>query len=146
MSDVSSPPPEQAAGGPVFTLSPWSKRVLAALTDAAPVVALIFFGAIVDGDGGGIFLLCYLASLGFMVWNLIRQGRTGQTVGKSVLNIKLLKEADAALVGATLSIGRSVLHILDALPCFVGYLNPLWDAKRQTFADKILATVVVDVT
>ncbi|MDQ1539752.1 MAG: hypothetical protein QOH29_478, partial [Actinomycetota bacterium] len=28
---------------------------------------------------------------------------------------------------------------------YLGYLWPLWDSKRQTFADKILKTVVVNV-
>ena len=27
--------------------------------------------------------------------------------------------------------------------CYFGWLFPLWDAKRQTFADKIIGTVVV---
>ena len=34
-------------------------------------------------------------------------------------------------------------HILDALT-YVGFLWPLWDAKRQTFADMLMRTVVVD--
>ena len=36
------------------------------------------------------------------------------------------------------------VHILDAIPCYVGLLWPLWDNKRQTFADKILKMVVLD--
>ena len=38
---------------------------------------------------------------------------------------------------------RKLAHILDALPCYVGYLWPLFDAKKQTFADKVMNTVVV---
>jgi uncharacterized RDD family membrane protein YckC len=48
-------------------------------------------------------------------------------------------------VGVGLAIGRYFVHILDALPCYLGFLWPLWDSKRQTFADKILSTVVVKV-
>ena len=33
--------------------------------------------------------------------------------------------------------------ILDAV-AYVGYLWPLWDDKRQTFADKIMRTIVID--
>jgi hypothetical protein len=47
------------------------------------------------------------------------------------------------VVGAGLSIGRYFVHVLDALPCYVGYLWPLVDEKKQTFADKILKTVVI---
>ncbi len=34
------------------------------------------------------------------------------------------------------------MHVVDGL-FYVGYLWPLWDAERQTFADKIIQTVVV---
>ncbi|REO10986.1 RDD family protein, partial [Mycobacterium tuberculosis] len=32
-----------------------------------------------------------------------------------------------------------------AIICFVGFLFPLWDAKRQTLADKIMTTVCVPI-
>jgi hypothetical protein len=37
---------------------------------------------------------------------------------------------------------RDLVHLLDALTV-VGYLWPLWDNGRQTFADKIMRTIVV---
>ena len=46
-------------------------------------------------------------------------------------------------MGAGMCFVRQVVHIVDSLPCYLGYLWPLWDAKRQTFADKIMTTVVV---
>ena len=39
---------------------------------------------------------------------------------------------------------RGLAHFLDSLPCYIGYLWPLWDTKRQTFADKIMNSVVVE--
>ena len=41
-----------------------------------------------------------------------------------------------------MSFVRQLLHIVDSI-CYIGYLWPLWDRKRQTFADKILKTVVL---
>ena len=38
---------------------------------------------------------------------------------------------------------RDLVHILDGV-AYVGYLWPLWDDKRQTFADKIMRTIVID--
>jgi uncharacterized RDD family membrane protein YckC len=38
---------------------------------------------------------------------------------------------------------RGLAHIVDSIPCDLGYLWPLWDSKRQTFADKICGTIVV---
>ena len=37
---------------------------------------------------------------------------------------------------------REIAHVADA-PLYLGYLWPLWDTQRQTFADKIMTTVVV---
>jgi hypothetical protein len=34
-----------------------------------------------------------------------------------------------------------VAHLLDSIVCNLGYLFPLWDAKRQTIADKVMSTV-----
>jgi hypothetical protein len=32
---------------------------------------------------------------------------------------------------------------VDSVACFVGFLFPLWDAKRQTLADMIVKSVVI---
>jgi uncharacterized RDD family membrane protein YckC len=32
---------------------------------------------------------------------------------------------------------------VDAFICYIGFLWPLWDTKRQTLADKIMQTVVI---
>jgi hypothetical protein len=45
-------------------------------------------------------------------------------------------------LGTGLSIGRQFVHILDSLPCLIGYLWPLWDKENRTFADMILDTRV----
>ncbi len=70
-------------------------------------------------------------------------GTTGQTPGKRALGIKVLREQDGQLLGAGAGIGRAFLHILDVLSLGLGYLWPLWDAKKQTFADKGIHSVVV---
>jgi hypothetical protein len=38
---------------------------------------------------------------------------------------------------------RQLAHIVDAIICYIGFLFPLWDNKRQTLADKIMTTVCV---
>jgi uncharacterized RDD family membrane protein YckC len=38
---------------------------------------------------------------------------------------------------------RTIAHIVDSIICYIGWLFPLWDPKRQTLADKIVKTVVV---
>jgi uncharacterized RDD family membrane protein YckC len=102
-----------------------------------------------SGTGLAIFvaMLLYLAAFALVVWNLIfRQGRTGQSVGKSVIGIRVARESDGRPQGALMSLVRWVLHsAIDGALCYLGFLWPLWDPKHQTFTDKILSTVVVDV-
>jgi uncharacterized RDD family membrane protein YckC len=97
---------------------------------------------------GPIFLIAVgaVTSLAFYIWNIcIRQGRTGASVGKSVLAIRLVN-SDLQPIGAGWSFLRSILHIVDAIPCYLGYLWPIWDSKKQTFADKILSSYVIQAT
>ena len=90
-----------------------------------------------------------ITSIAFYVWNIcIRQGRTGATVGKSVLAIRLVN-SDLQPIGAGWSFLRNLLHIVDGLPCIclpIGYLWPIWDDRKQTFADKIMSTFVIQAT
>jgi uncharacterized RDD family membrane protein YckC len=70
-------------------------------------------------------------------------GVQGQTFGKKVAGIKLIREDSGQPVGFGLAFGRAFLHILDALPIYIGFFAPLWDVKKQTFSDKVLNTVVI---
>jgi uncharacterized RDD family membrane protein YckC len=159
------------SGAPAY--AHWIKRVGAALVDAltlAPfwilivVVALVThsshtvnMGTSADGtpatvevsdgiSGIGFTLigLLYVLALAFALWNVVfRQGRTGYSLGKSALGIKLVMDGSDQPVGAGRTFLRQLAHILDSF-CYVGYLWPLWDAKRQTFADKLCTTVVLE--
>lgn len=150
---------QQPAYGAPATYSHWGKRVGSYLIDGLIVsVAQIPYyvgnamtaSATADGkDAPGIALLLTLIGLALgiavFVWNTcIKQGRTGYSIGKGVLGIKLIKAETGQPIGAGMSFVRSIAHILDALPCLVGFLWPLWDSKRQTFADKVVGTVVID--
>ena len=60
------------------------------------------------------------------------------------LRRKLISEETGQPIGSTNGIIRQFAHIVDSVICYIGWLFPLWDAKRQTIADKIMKTVVVD--
>ena len=91
---------------------------------------------------GGVIML---ASIGWNIYNrCIVGGRTGQSLGKRVTKIKLISEQTDQPIGAMNAFLRDLVHILDGV-AYVGYLWPLWDDKRQTFADKIMRTIVIDV-
>jgi len=160
------PPPGPTLAKEAYT--PWITRVIAYLIDNIPVFILagIAWGiAFATGDtvcaeydygyggycttspsGIGLTLavLAWLVSLAYIVWNYgYRQGRTGSSTGKSVMKFKVVNEKTWQPIGFGPSIVRQLAHIVDGLVCYIGYLWPLWDDKRQTFADKIMTTVCV---
>jgi uncharacterized RDD family membrane protein YckC len=93
-----------------------------------------------------LILIGAVTSVAFYIWNIcIRQGRTGASVGKNVLAIRLVN-SDLQPIGAGWSFLRSLLHVVDSIPCYLGYLWPIWDSRKQTFADKIMNTFVIQAT
>jgi uncharacterized RDD family membrane protein YckC len=92
----------------------------------------------------GFYLFAVLLTLVYVVWNYgYRQGTTGSSIGKSVMKFQVVSEKTWQPIGFGLSIVRQFAHLIDGLICYIGYLFPLWDPKRQTLADKIMTTVCV---
>jgi uncharacterized RDD family membrane protein YckC len=128
--------------GAVSAYANWGQRVGAYLIDIIPNIVLSIIGSAIGSLT--VTLVLDLIILGWTIYNRwYLMGTTGQSWGKRVLNIKLVKEATGQPVGAGMAFVRDICHIVDSIICFVGYLFPLWDAKRQTIADKIVSTVVV---
>ncbi|RNL81359.1 RDD family protein [Nocardioides marmorisolisilvae] len=145
----------------------WGRRVAATLLDTLillPGYVVIVIGnvlvsdsivknpdgtaSVTDGANLGLGLalagIAGLATLIFSIWNQIfRQGRRGATLGKQMMGILVISEENARPIGAALTFVRSIVHFLDAISCYIGYLWPLWDPKKQTFADKIMKTAVL---
>lgn len=132
----------------------WGLRVGAHLLDMLIIVAPMYALGFIDlarsddaatADPGPFFAIgvVYLFCMGF--YQLYREGRTGQTTGKKVAGISLRREADGGTLGFGKAFLRKLAHVLDGLPCYLGWLWPLWDFKGQTFADKVCNTVVIRV-
>jgi uncharacterized RDD family membrane protein YckC len=118
----------------------WIQRVGAYLIDFAPIWILegIFYGI------GILRVLVALAALGWTIYNRWYQGgTTGQSLGKKVLNLRLVSEQTGQPIGPLMAFVRDICHFIDGIICYIGFLFPLWDAKRQTLADKIVKTVVI---
>ncbi|HEV7146721.1 MAG TPA: RDD family protein [Pedococcus sp.] len=109
-------------------------------TQGATVATVTDPGAVILGS---VLMLVGLGmTLALFIWNrVLRQGRTGQSVGKAALNLYLVSATTGQPVGAGTSFAREIVHLVDGI-LYLGYLWPLWDPRRQTFADKILNTVV----
>jgi uncharacterized RDD family membrane protein YckC len=132
-------------------LANWPQRVGAYLIDLLSVVVpvSVAIGLLAGSDratGAVAALVSLLYLIGFGVWiynRWILQGRTGQSWGKRALGLKLLRMDNGQPIGGGLAFARDLLHTVDALACYLGLLWPIWDARRQTFADKIINTVVI---
>jgi uncharacterized RDD family membrane protein YckC len=134
-------PPPVSAGYGGRPLAEWPKRAVANLIDYFGVVILaILVQWFISWSLGA---LLSLVAIGWGLYNAYLQGESGQSTGKKMQNLRLLSESTGQPIGGGMGIARFFLHIVDAIPCYVGFLWPLWDAKKQTFADKIMKTVVV---
>jgi uncharacterized RDD family membrane protein YckC len=136
--NVYGQPTSQYAGA---QLASWFRRVGGTLLD------VVIFGiplAVIDLIIGSQVVSDILNFILTLVLGYLN-GALGQTPGKRIVGIKVVRDADGALLGGGLGIVRSIVHIVDAIPCLLGYLWPLWDNKNQTFADKIMSTVVLKI-
>jgi hypothetical protein len=168
-------PPAPAAPGPALpqeAYTPWFTRVLAWIIDFIPVLILegIGYGLLLGtretacvtdtseydlGEfcatgastlGQASFVITWVLSIAYIIWNYgYRQGTTGSSIGKSIMKFKVVSEKTGQPIGFGMSIVRQLAHIIDGAICYIGYLFPLWDAKRQTIADKIMTTICLPI-
>jgi len=132
-----------AAVPTVIPYANWGQRVGAYLIDWIPQFVLIVL-AVVTIRVPILAVLFWLASIGWIIYNrFYKAGTTGQSLGKKALNLKLVSEQTGQPIGALMAFVRDICHFVDGVICYVGFLFPLWDAKRQTIADKIVGTVVI---
>ncbi|MGW5852658.1 RDD family protein [Streptomyces sp. NPDC055254] len=154
-----APPPYAGYAAPPYGVYPplgmpglahWGLRLGASLLDSAvivgPMLAMAFTDIATSDNPDEPRLLGVVGMLyGFVmaIFQLYREGSTGQSVGKKIVGISVLRESDGRPLGFGMALVRKLAHALDSLACYLGWLWPLWDEKRQTFADKVCATVVV---
>jgi uncharacterized RDD family membrane protein YckC len=131
---------QQPAGMP--PLANWGQRAASNIIDSLIPGVPYFIVRFILGGVAGV-LLGALIAVAVGLWLSYMEGTTGQTPGRKAVGTWLLREADGQVVGFGTAFGRRLLHIVDAIPCYLGFLWPAWDDKKQTFADKIVHTVVI---
>ena len=151
---------------------PWSGRVAAYLIDAAPAVVVALLASwfksatgtevteVVAQVGGQditaqvtqastigtiVQILATIAILVYWFWNKgYREGKTGKSIGKQILNYTTYDEASHLPIGAKSGCIRAVLLWVDFAICYIGVLWPLWDVKKQTFlSDRFTSAIVL---
>jgi Mce-associated membrane protein len=80
-----------------------------------------------------------LAFLAMVVNRWVLPPLTGWTLGRAVFGIRIVTAGDVPAGTARLVL-RDVAHLLDTISLFIGWLWPLWDARKRTFADLLLRT------
>jgi len=142
-------------------LASWGSRVGAALLDGAIVwliailaIAVAAIPSTIIGTGGTPLwlLVSFLSAWAYYAATMVREGeRNGQTLGKQLCNIRVVKE-DGTPVTAGFAVLRDfvVKGLLFGFiggsfffPWLLNYLWPLWDDKNQALHDKMLASYVV---
>lgn len=112
------------------------------------------FGSTIDGteNGGQLAIGGLLIGLGVLlmiviqIWNRIfKMGRTGQSVGKKAMGLKLINEQTGQPIGALQSFLREFVGGIINQVIYLSYLWMLWDDNKQTLADKIVHSTVIQV-
>ncbi|WP_456789866.1 RDD family protein [Cellulomonas sp. P5_C5] len=158
MTDTEVLPPDLEAPVDGPPLASWTRRVVAALLDGAilggatwvalgsggqePSLTPSFGGASSTGDVDPVAWFTSPWLVGLVVVMLLLQGWTGATPGKRVAGVAVVRVSDGRPAGFLAAGLRVIAHAIDAI-FLIGYLRPLWNARRQTFADSMVGTLAV---
>jgi uncharacterized RDD family membrane protein YckC len=147
---------QAVTGPPVATgdVHVTGRRVLAIIVDGLVlgvlfwVMSLIFGtssaeGGMASASLGTLGTLLYLI-LAFAYFTLL-EGNRGQTLGKMLLGIKVVREDNGEVPGLGAAAIRTVLRLIDVLPFayIVGYISILVTSKNQRLGDMAANTLVV---
>ncbi len=129
------------------------RRVLATLVDAI-VLGVLFFvmsmlfgsssaqGGQVNASLSGVAFLIYLVVV--FAYYILMEGYLGQTVGKMLFGIKVVREDSEEVPGIKAAAIRTVLRIVDGLLAYlVAFIAVLASSKNQRLGDMAANTLVV---
>jgi uncharacterized RDD family membrane protein YckC len=137
---MSGPPAYGGSTGPSGPRAGFWVRFAAALLDG---IILGIVGTIlraITGDALGSLLSL---ALDFAYFGYFEGGPSGQSIGKKVLDIRVVRFADGGPLGWGTALLRHLASYLSALVCGLGYFWMLWDPEKMTWHDKLSHTVVV---
>jgi Mce-associated membrane protein len=129
-------------------LASWPIRAAALAVDVLPGVAVAATMALVwlavppQGLWWWVSIsVLVFATLAAMANRAVLPAIFGWSLGRALFGISVVQR-DGAAVGVGRLMLRELAHLLDTLSVFVGWLWPLWDSRRRTFADLLLGTEV----
>jgi Mce-associated membrane protein len=127
------------------TLAPWQSRAGAFALDVFPGLAVIATMGLVSRTvpSGAVWWWACISVIG-AVFLLISVNRlllptiTGWSLGRALFGIAVVRR-DGEEPGPWTLLLRELAHLLDTASV-VGWLWPLWDSRRRTFADLLVRT------
>ena len=129
------------------------RRVLATIVDAMVLgvlfaVMTILFGESSTGGTSVSFSMGTFPTLGFfilaMAYYILMEGYLGQTLGKMLLGIKVIREDTGEVPGIKAAAIRSVLRVVDGLFSYlVAFVTVQISRKNQRLGDMAAHTLVV---
>ena len=140
MTDFNAGGPGATPGaGPSGPRADFGIRLVAYIIDVVMVwVVILVLTVALRGLG---YLLGFVLSLGYFIY--FEGSPSGQTVGKKVMNIRIVDADNGGPIGYGRAFVRYIGKIISAIPCALGYFWMLWDANKQTWHDKMASSVVV---
>jgi Mce-associated membrane protein len=133
-------------------LAPWYVRAVALAIDVGPAIAVVATMALVAlmvplRSTWWWLLVAVAIAVGLLtvVNRWVLPALTGWSLGRALSGITVARadEGDGEVaVGLGRTLLRDVAHLLDTASMMVGWLWPLWDSRRRTFADLLLHTEV----
>jgi uncharacterized RDD family membrane protein YckC len=156
MPAAAAPAPSYVVPGTQMPYHGLLIRFAALLIDA--IILLIIFGVVSVFFGAPAYTFSseigYLSlTAAFILWPIITVlyftyllGRYGQTIGKMVVKIKVVNEADGSPITYQAAFIRTILLVIDSLFIYlVGALLILTSDNNQRLGDRVAHTVVVKV-
>lgn len=135
----------QPSGG-AGQLADTGVRAVAWLIDVAPYIVITLLTLVINNLA--VDMLLNLVAIGWGIFNfVVKQGQSGQTVGKAQQGIKLVADDTGQPVGAGMAFVRWLLQgiawTLCLVPGIVDILFPFFAEDRKRITDKILNMSVV---
>jgi uncharacterized RDD family membrane protein YckC len=124
------------------------RRLLGLIIDAIIIgvitgVLRVILGAVNIQGNAALFVPQIVVALVYFTWGW----GSGQTVGCMVLNMRMIDQSTGAAPGYVKGLIRFIIVEILGLTVILGLIGNLWmlwDAKKQTWQDKVAGTLVVD--
>ena len=158
-----TPPMFETASPATRNYAGWWSRVLATIIDgvlaglaSVPAFIALFAGPTQiefrDGfDGPGLYevptggtwamfaILLLVGFVGYLIWYVRMLGK-GASLGRKAAGYQVLDARTMEPIGTARAVGHFFARYISAIPFYLGFLWPLWDAEKRTFHDMIVNT------